>query len=75
MGMFDSVVATCPKCGCEIEFQSKAGTCNLNRFQLDEVPVEIASNINGELRECENCGEMYRIQIEPVIKTVRMRLA
>ena len=29
MGMFDSLIVKCPNCNEQVEFQSKAGGCNL----------------------------------------------
>lgn len=31
MGMFDTVIVTCPLCGADNEVQSKAGECNLDQ--------------------------------------------
>ena len=55
MGCFDSVYADCPKCGEQIELQSKAGHCHLDSFPAYNVPVIIASDVNGDSVFCE-CG-------------------
>ncbi len=57
MGMFDRVLVTCPDCSEEIEFQSKAGHCNLDRFYVPKgtVPMIIALALEGQTEECE-CG-------------------
>ena len=55
MGMFDSVIAACPKCKEPLEFQSKAGECRLRRYSVNSVPVEIAGSLDGDLHKCE-CG-------------------
>ena len=52
MGMFDSVIAECPKCGDDVEFQSKAGECCLIRYYPDNVPAVIASDIAGDTSPC-----------------------
>lgn len=63
MGMFDSVFARCPNCGKQIEFQSKAGECDLSEYNIREVPVEIAADLNHKWNKetCEYCGDSYRL--------------
>ena len=56
MGLFDSVVANCPRCGGEVEFQSKLGPCNLNRYTLTDTPPLIACDLDGEIERCPDCG-------------------
>jgi hypothetical protein len=62
MGMFDSVFASCPRCGEAVEFQSKAGECVLASYDTQSVPVEIAESLDGQVASCK-CGETIRIVI------------
>lgn len=62
MGMFDSVYATCPRCGEAVEFQSKAGACALNSYSVNSVPPSIAEDLAGDVEECQ-CG--YRLRLMP----------
>jgi hypothetical protein len=39
-----------------VEFQSKAGACNLDSYTLENVPPEIAGNLIGESDKCRACG-------------------
>lgn len=57
MGMFDSVIVKCRSKDCdgEIEFQSKAGLCDLNRYSVDEVPIPIAESLDGKTEVCPKC--------------------
>jgi len=70
MGMFDRVYIACPKCGNKIEFQSKAGVCELNEYGTSDVPASIAGDIIGDEQQCQ-CGAIVRIDggfmIWPVI--------
>ena len=70
MGMFDRVYIACPKCGNKIEFQSKAGVCELNEYGASDVPASIAGDIIGDEQQCQ-CGAVVRIDggfmIWPVI--------
>lgn len=61
MGMFDSVWFPCPSTGCDgtIEVQSKAGECFMASFSPDDVPVEIAADIAGDIGSCSTCGGIY----------------
>ncbi len=61
MGMYDSVVAACEKCGGKVEWQSKAGPCELETYHFTEVPAEIAADIAGDWASCKECGHRYRI--------------
>ena len=60
MGMFDSVIATCPKCGKDVEFQSKAGECALRTYSATSVPPEIAKDVAGDAQACV-CGYVLRL--------------
>jgi hypothetical protein len=59
MGMFDTVVTKCPKCGSRNEIQTKAGECCLSVYSIDSVPVEIARSLDGQKRFCQ-CGHKFR---------------
>ena len=63
MGMFDSVWVRCPKCDNNMEFQSKAGVCEMREYcEGDAVPMVVASDVLEDVRRCE-CGE----NIKPVL--------
>jgi hypothetical protein len=75
MGMFDSVIVCCPKCGENLEFQSKAGPCCLRTYTINEVPTEIAADIDGDSEYCSICEDYFIIELETEVpKTVRMKL-
>lgn len=56
MGMFDSVYAPCAHCGSEIEYQSKAGECCMDRYTVETAPVEVLIDILNEPHYCAGCG-------------------
>jgi len=60
MSMFDSIVFDCNECGKEVDFQTKDGRCNLDRFSLNAVPRQIAVEINNLHCKC-NCGVIYKL--------------
>jgi len=64
MGMYDTVIFTCPKCGETLTDQSKAGQCLLREFPCDDVPTEIAVDLNGEEIWCQNqeCKASFKIR-------------
>ena len=74
MGMFDSVVARCPRCGGELEFQSKSGECSLATYPVYAVPVEVASGADGTSAECVGCGTGYTLMLCNPGSTVPMVL-
>jgi hypothetical protein len=55
MGMFDSVMVTCPKCGKLTEFQSKAGKRMLLTYEESHVPTGIAADLSGKEGHCDEC--------------------
>lgn len=71
MGLFDSVFVKCPKCGSDVEFQSKAGNCTLKSFNAAQVPAAIASDLAGDTSECE-CGAVFSIHTVNPVPTVEM---
>ncbi len=72
MGMFDSVYARCPGCSGEVEFQSKAGSCELKRYSMDSVPPEIAQALSGETATCRSCGGLVTLALTQPIGRVQM---
>lgn len=61
MGMFDTVVFTCPRCDAQLEAQSKAGKCSLRTINSYEVPIAIAGDLKGESVWCEECQRSWTI--------------
>ena len=74
MGMYDTVTFTCPRCEAQLENQSKAGDCTLQRFDQDSVPVVIAEDIREDTVYCETCQRSWTVALLEPITTVRMRL-
>ena len=57
MGMFDSVIVQCPNCGKGMEFQSKAGDCDLISYTLESAPSEILMDIMNDPQFHQACGQ------------------
>ena len=66
MGMYDSVMIEC-ECGREVEFQSKAGDCTCARYNIMNVPHEIAGALSGEYETCE-CGKVLTIETHVITR-------
>jgi NMD protein affecting ribosome stability and mRNA decay len=75
MGLFDTVLFTCPECGEKVEKQSKAGDCYLAEISQSQVPIEIAQDILGQLVKCDDCNFYFHIirDTEP-INFVKLKL-
>lgn len=69
MGMFDSLMVTCPYCGKMVEFQSKAGDCICAEYSATNVPDEIAVDVKDDVSCCEKCGRDVRLNVQ-VIKVI-----
>jgi hypothetical protein len=74
MGMFDSVLGPCPNCGNLLEFQSKAGDCELHKYPFDAVPPEIAKSLAGDFIMCDKCRHEYALTPRVTIHSVPMVL-
>ena len=60
MGMFDSLMVPCPKCGAKVEFQSKAGDCVMAEYTMGECPNVILADLIGGKEVCA-CGQEMEI--------------
>ena len=67
--MFDSVMVTCDVCGQRVEFQSKAGDQTLREYSLDDVPDEIANDLDGCVEAC-SCGRVITLETKTVTRKV-----
>lgn len=74
MGMFDSVYVKCPNCETEMEFQSKAGDCQMQGFDYRAVPVAIAEHLDGKVLTCRSCNHDILIELAEPIRKVAMRV-
>jgi len=63
MGMYDVILAPCPRCGTKNEFQSKGGDCKLATYELHEAPSDVLSDANRHPMWCDNCGTGYKIKV------------
>lgn len=65
MGMFDRIIAKCPICSKEMEFQTKSGQCDLSRYDLEQFASmedpEAMLNVNRHSpKEC--CGKFWAVE-------------
>lgn len=71
MGMFDSVMVPCPKCGKLSEFQSKGGACILKEYTLGTAPADVLSDVNRHApNTCEDCGTLFAVQVSLTAQAV-----
>lgn len=64
MGMFDTVIVSCPNCGEEVGFQSKSGECMLRCYILEDCPDDVLSNVNRHAPYDCDCGSNFQVDIE-----------
>lgn len=89
MGMFDSVMVNCPRCGIENELQTKNGECGLHTYNLINAPPEVILGVEG-VHTCDGfntkgpgchprpkgCGEEFEVFVQCITKAwveVRMQ--
>lgn len=75
MGMFDSVWTKCPVCSQEVEFQSKAGSCDLHSYSVSSVPVEIALDLDSVAETCIHCNTHLVLHYSEIPRRVRMAVS
>jgi len=74
MGMFDEVEIPCPNCGAIYVAQSKGGDCSLARYNLDNVPMDVADDVTRHAPfRCDECDEVFDVLVRPSIFPVRVR--
>lgn len=65
MGVYDTVMVPCPKCGGKYECQSKSGDCTLMTYELEEAPAEVLYDVNHHAPYyCPNCNIKFGVQFE-----------
>ena len=64
MGLYDSVEVPCPKCGEEMEFQSKSGDCLCACYKLSEAPTDVLYDINRHSPYTCRCGTVFEVECE-----------
>lgn len=71
MGMFDTVMYTCPSCGAHMSEQTKLGECTLAEYRMTardtDIPeallLELAEQQSQDPIDCSGCGLKLRIVI------------
>jgi ribosomal protein S27AE len=64
MGMFDTVMVPCPKCGTKSGFQSKGGDCMMAEYELENCPSYVLSDVNRYApNTCVECGTVFAVRV------------
>jgi len=77
MGMYDSVMAKCPKCGNELEYQTKTGPCMMNiygikpkkgkkpnLFEFEYPSPDVAIGVDGLIVRCQFCNSRVQMKCD-----------
>jgi hypothetical protein len=67
MGMFDRLIVNCPRCNNIVEFQSKAGDCGLNVYDIHNVPPQIALDLKDDSEQCSNCLHYVTLRVQSIV--------
>lgn len=71
MGLYDTVMVPCPKCGHEEEFQSKGGACALDKYTLANAPADVLSDVNRHSpARCSACGTHFKVEVTVTARAV-----
>lgn len=63
MGLYDCIYSQCPKCGDELEFQTKSGDCLLESYTIENCPDNALANANRHSPIKCDCGLLHEIDI------------
>ena len=75
LGMFDSLYIKCPKCGHELEYQSKSGPCSLLCFNEKDLPVVVAIGLDNQVVECEFCRNNWELKCLNIPELAKIKLS
>ncbi|MHA7814032.1 MAG: hypothetical protein ACX94C_11655 [Phycisphaerales bacterium] len=68
MGMFDTVLLDCPRCGAWVGYQSKqVAWPDLDVWRFDEAPPEVQVDANGARCACDKCGQRFVVRVKAEI--------
>lgn len=72
MGVYDSVMVPCPRCGTRVEAQSKGSKWPvLSCYHLESAPLDVLSDVNRHAPfTCPKCGASFDVELNV---TVRVR--
>ena len=62
--MFNYIYLTCPKCGEQVETQSKGGSCLLEYLDVSKAPHGDLEYIDGESFTCPKCGYYFTFRLK-----------
>lgn len=72
MGMYDTVNVPCPKCGKYHGFKSKSGSCELNEYNMEDVPPDVLEGVNRYAPvTCTQCGTKYHVKFRVSVVSIR----
>jgi len=72
MGMYDTINVPCPNCGKTAEFQTKSGPCNLDVYDLYNVPVDVLMDVNRHApATCAACGTLFEVKFRVAVMEAR----
>lgn len=69
MGCYNSIIFKCPSCQATIEVQSKAGSCSLETFLVEEASFQDLAEIEDSIIECRKCHSSYKIKLQKIVSS------
>ncbi len=75
MGMYDTILVPCPKCGERYDAQSKSGECSLQVFSFEECPEDVMRNVNRHAPFVCECGTAFMVEFKPepiIVRTIEV---
>jgi len=69
MGVYDTVLIPCPRCGEKYKVQTKSGKCFLNVYDLYDAPQDTLGGVVAHAPfTCEKCGNVFTVYLNPIIR-------
>lgn len=63
MGLYDTVLVGCPKCGKTHGFQSKGGKCKMRTYSMGRCPDDVMGDVNRHAPCHCDCGTLFKVDM------------
>lgn len=70
MGLYKTVLITCPECHDVTEAQSKAGPEGSDIYEIEDAPLDILIDLQHQVIKCHTCQHYMKIQLVREVRVI-----
>lgn len=67
MGCFNTIKLKCKECKSSIEYQSKAGSCNLETYHINSSPLWELAELQQYGFTCDKCNTKHKVNVQTLV--------